>query len=512
MMAEMTDKTKIFNQLKLLLFLPLAICLSCGPAIAPSPPEYKADDEFIDAEVSYIETSQGKKIQVPPPMKIPMPEIEKKFDYKFPEVNRKALPSGFGVHHVSLTRLPLVSVEIAFKAGSAYDKDKLAGLAVFVGEMLKGGTKERTSKDFAQELETLGIDLGIWTSNDTTVLAFTCLKEHFPTAVELVADMIMSSTFPEDEIEILRNREIGRLTLVQSYPNWQAGREFAAKIYGSHPYSRYDATEESLRKITRKDIKKFHKLAYCGSNGFATVVGDIDFKTAAATIAKHFKKMPKGKALKLKKAAVPQRSGKDIIIVDRPKSVQTAFKIGVPAIKRKNPDFTPLTVANHILGGSVTSRLFLRIREKESLAYSIRSIISRSVDKGTWYVAGSTRTEATQQLLKGTFEEIEKITEKKAQQTEIDEAKLYLTGSFPLKIETTGQIAARVTDMAVYGLPDDYWDTYLKGINNVSADDVQSMAAKYFTPDRLLVVLVGDAEKIKELLGDYDNITVVTKK
>ena len=507
----MMHKINTRNKLILLAFLQVAVCLSCGPAIAPSPPEYKADDEFIGAEVSYIETSQGKKIDLPAPKKVPMPEIEKKFDYKFPEVNRKAMPNGFGVHHVSLTRLPLVSVEIAFRAGSAHDKDELAGLAVFVGEMLKGGTKKRTSKDIAQELETLGIDLGVWTSSDSTVLAFTCLKEHFPTAVELVADMIMGSTFPEDEIEILRNREIGRLTLDQSDPYWQAGREFAAKIYGSHPYSRYDATEESLKKITKKDIKKFHKLAYCGSNGFATVVGDIDFKTAAATIAGHFKKMPKGKALKLKKTAVPERSGKDIIIVDRPGSVQTAFKIGVPAIERKNPDYTPLTVANHVLGGSVTSRLFLRIREKESLAYSIRSTISRSVATGTWYVAGSTGTETTQQLLKGTFEEIEKVTKEQVAKTEIEEAKLYLTGSFPLKIETTGQIAARVTDMVIYGLPDDYWGTYLAGINDVSPDDVQSMAAKYFTPQKLLVVLVGDAEKIKELLTDYDNITVVKK-
>ncbi|MFH1435403.1 MAG: pitrilysin family protein [Pseudomonadota bacterium] len=499
------------NPMILLLILPLALILSCGPAVAPSPPEYKADDEFIDAKVSYIETSQGVKLGPTAAKKVPMPEIEKKFDYKFPEVNRKALPNGFGVHHVSLTRLPLVSVEIAFRAGSAHDKDELAGLAVFVGEMLKGGTKSRTSKDIAQELETLGIDLGVWTTSDATVLSFTCLKEHFPTAVELAADMIMGSTFPDEEIEIFRNREIGRLTLDQSDPYWQAGREFAAQVYGPHPYSRYDATEESLKKITKKDIHKFHKLAYCGSNGFATIVGDIDFKTAAATIAKHFKKMPKGKALKLKKSAVPERSGKDIVIVDRPGSVQTVFKIGVTAIERKNPDYTPLTVANHILGGSVTSRLFLRIREKESLAYSIRSTISRSVATGAWYVAGSTTTETTDRLLKGTFEEIEKITKEQASQTEIEEAKLYLTGSFPLMIETTDQIAARVTDMVVFGLPDDYWGTYLADINDVSPDDVQSMAAKYFTPHRLLVVLVGDAEKIKGLMSDNDNVTVVNK-
>lgn len=486
-----------------------ALC-ACGPAAVSPGPESAGDKEFIDVPVSYIETA-GNGTQKHPLKKVPMPEIEAAFDYKFPDVSKKKLGNGFRVFHVAHSRLPLVSVEIVFRAGSAHDPSGLPGLAVFTGEMLKGGTNSRSSKQIAEDFEKLGTSLYVWTDYDTTTVTITCLKEHFETMMELLSDIVLYPTFPEDEIEIFRTRELGRLKLEKSDPNWLARKEFATLAYGSHPYSRYDTTEESIRKITKKDIEKFHGRAYCASNGFATIVGDVDFEQAHKTVAGFFKKMPKGKPLKLKKAKIPKADKTKIVIIDRPGSVQTVFKIGAVAIERRSSDYIPMKVANHILGGSASSRLFLRVREKESNAYSVWSRITRTIAKGTWNVSGSTRTEATAKALASIFDEIEKIGNKKAGGKELDEAISYLTGSFALKIETTGQVAVHVSDMAVFGLPDDYWDVYLNAMGKVTTEEVKSMGITYLDPEKLLVVLVGDAKQLKKLLSDYENVTVKTQ-
>jgi zinc protease len=489
-----------------------AALATCGPATAPVKPESAPGSEFIDAKVSYFETGATAAKAPPPPKKVPMPQVAKSFDFAFPKVRKKVLGSGMGVVHVSHSRLPLVTIDIVFRAGSAYDPDGLPGLAVFVGEMLKGGTKTKTSKQVAEGFEKLGTDLDVWTSYDTTIISVTCLREHFDEVLGLLADIVINPAFPDDEIENLRARELSRLKLEMADPNWLAAREFASRVYGSHPYGRYDATEESIEKITRKDIEKFHAGSYGAANGFAAIVGDVDFKTAFAAAAKAFENLPKGKPTKMKKAKIPQQDKRQIVILDRPGSVETVFKIGAAAIERKGKDYPPLKVASTILGGSPSSRLFLRVREKESNAYGVGSFIGQTVDRGTWAVTGSTKTESTAKALESILDEIEKLGKEKAGDDELSGALSYLTGSFALRMETTDQVARLVTDMVTFGLPDGYWDSYFKALNAVSSDSVRAMTEKYLDPGRLVAILVGDGAAIKKLLGDGYDVTFVEAK
>jgi len=496
------------------LFLLLIACAglglgACGGLTAgPKKAGTAADKDNIEANISYMETAAPPLFK-PSQKKVPMPQVEAKFDFAFPEVKEKKLKNGLRIFHVHHARLPLVTVELVFRAGSAYDPAGLQGLAVFAGEMLKGGTETRTSKEVAEAFEMLGTSLHVWTDYDATILQVTCLREHFDQVLELLADVSARPTFPEDEIENLRARELGRLTLSKSDPGWLATREFAAQVYGGHPYGRYDATEESIGSIKKKDIESFHGRAYCGANGFLTVVGDVTFDEAAKKAASHLGALPSGKALKMKKAKISAVDKTRIVIVDRPGSVQTLFKAGAAALKRKDPDFVPLEVADYILGGSPSSRLFLRVREKESNAYSIGSRLTETLDRGTWYVSGSTSTEATGEALASTLDEINRIVSEDASPDEMKDALAFMTGSFALRIETTDQVAAHVSDLALFGLAPDYWDTYFHTLAEVQAQGVREKAAAVLDPNRLVVVLVGDAGKIKPLVANYDNITIV---
>jgi zinc protease len=485
------------------------LAVSCGPGVTSGGPASTPETEFIDAKVSYIETATPAA-PAAKAKKVPMPEIKADFNYAFPDVHEKTLKNGMKIYHVDHSRLPLVSIEAVFRAGSAYDPAGLPGLAVFTGEMLKGGTKTRSARQVAEAFESLGMSLGVWTDYDATILQVTCLKEHVGTALELLADILVNPTFPDDEIEILRTRELGRLTLMKSDPGWLADRQIAAEIYGSHPYARYDATEESIQKIVKKDVKAFHAKAFCGANGFLTIVGDIGFDEAKKIAASRFAKLPKGTLLKMKKAAIPAPTKTSIVIVDRPGSVQTVFKIGAASVKRKSADFVPLLVADYVLGGSPSSRLFMRVREKESLAYHVGSRLTESVDRGTWTVEGSTSTASTAKALASILEEIGRIGAETMSAEENDEAVAFLTGSFALRIETTDQVAALVSDMAVFGLPGGYWETYMDAVRKTGPEQAKATAAPLLDPGKLVVVLVGDAAQLKPLLGAYSDISVVS--
>jgi zinc protease len=189
--------------------------------------------------------------------------------------------------------------------------------------------------------------------------------------------------------------------------------------------------------------------------------------------------------------------------------VQTLFKIGAAAVKRRDADFIPLEVADCILGGSASSRLFLRVREKESNAYSVGSRLTETVDRGTWHVSGSTSTEATGEALASILDEIARIGSEEASTEEIQEALAFMTGSFALRIETTDQVAQHVSDLTLFGLARDYWDSYFDTLASVKAGEVRKKAGAVLDAGRLVVVLVGDAKKMKPLLKSYDNISII---
>lgn len=431
-------------------------------------------------------------------------------DIHFPPIARTTLPNGLEINVVEYHSLPVLHVRLVVRgAGAAADPPHLPGLAAFTADMLKEGTRRKTSAQIAETIEFVGGTLAVDTTVDATIVSIAVLKEHAETALSLLAELVTEPTFPPQEIDKLRRREIDRLAQMQQDPGWLSRRMFYPLVYGDHPYARFDTTAEALERISRNDLVQFHRARFVAGSMFVAVVGDVraaEFNSLAARILGRIRR---GTAPALRFPAIPVPTGRRIVIVDRPNSAQSVIRIGNVALRRSSEDYIPAMVANHILGGEASSRLFMDLRERRSLTYGAYSRITANVDPGTFQATASVRTPVTGQALAAFFEHLDRIVREPPSPQEVEEAQSFLIDSFPLTIETPGDMAGLLVDLRLYGLPDDYWDTYRARIAEVTPTQALEIAQRYIHPDRAAVVLVGNATAIENDARRFGPVRVV---
>lgn len=388
---------------------------------------------------------------------------------------------------------------------------RIAGLAAFTGEMLRRGAGERTTEEIAEAIEYVGGDLSIETAMDYTAIEVRVLREHLPLAMELLGDLSQRPTFPEDEIERYRQREMNRLAMMYSQPRWLAQQAFQRVLYGAdHPYGNYDASPRAIQAINREHLQTFHQTHFVPRNSFLVAVGDVDAESITALAGEHFGSWEDRQPPQQELPTPPQRTGREVIIVHVPGTTQAQIAIGNTAIPRLNEDFLTLRVANQVLGGSASSRLFMNLRERCSYSYGIYSGIPSRVGDAPISINGAVESQHTAGALREIFAELDRLLASAPPQSELDAAQAYMVGHFPIITETAGNLGELVTMQRVYGLPGDYWSTYRSTIAAVSAEEVLAAAREYIHPDHVAIVLVGDAEQIAEPARRYGAVTVVS--
>jgi zinc protease len=449
-------------------------------------------------------SSSGTIVREAPPAPGPRRDIH------FPTIARSNLRNGLEVNVVEYHTLPVVHLRLVARAGGgAADPANLPGLAAFTGDMLKEGTRAHTSAQLADAIEFVGGQLQITTTPDTTTISVSVLRDHLETALGLVNEMVTTPTFPQTEIDKLRRREIDRLTQEEEDPAWLSRRAFYAAVYGTHPYAHFDTTREALRRITRNDIVAFHRARYVAGSMFLAVVGDVrpaEFTSLAEHVLGHIRR---GTAPAVTFPAIPNRTAREVIIVDRPESAQSMIRIGNPALRRNSNEWVDLAVANQILGGEASSRLFMDLRERRSLTYGAYSRVTAMVDVGTFQASGAVRTPVTGQALDAFFEHLDRIVREPAPEPEIESSRAYLVDSFPLAIETPGDLAGLLVDLRTYGLPDTYWDTYRTRIAAVTPSEALHAAQQFIHPEQSVVVIVGSAQVFQEHARQYGPVRVI---
>ncbi len=505
-----------------LVFLLVLAATSCGPhkpTVEPKPgpddgkPDVKVQAEFLQTspippEVMAAIEAQRQKV-VPRPA--PLGEIT----YEFPDVKQGKLENGLPWYLVHDPALPMVSLNLVVLAGTAHDPAQLPGLSVFTGDMLReGGTASRTSEKLSTDIETLGAELSIVTGADYTLLATDGLSGQADDLLGILAELATQPAFDEAELESFRVREKHRLALSLSDPEWVADKVLLAELYGNHPYSRYDTTEEALAKLTRDDVAGFHAGHYSASNSFFVAVGDMEADGLLAVLEKTLGKMAKGKPVKMQWPAIPERTGREIVIVDRPGSAQTVIRLGNVSLKGKDPDVVPFMVANHALGGNASSRLFMSLREDKGLTYGCYSSAAMRVDVGAFFVDTSTKTKSTTLSVQAILDEIASFMSADPGSGAVTEEELasyrnYLAGVLPIKAQTNASVADMLIDRMVYGLPADHYDTYAQKVQAVTPDVVRKIAKKYIHPDTALIVLVGDASAFEKQLSSLGTVKKV---
>ena len=413
------------------------------------------------------------------------------------------LANGLGLVVVEDKRLPLTSVRLAFRSGDANDPADLPGLSDMMSHLLSEGTETRTSRQIAEQVERLGATLTVGSGSDFTTVAASALSPYTEDVLELLADVTLSPIFPQNEIDLARENTKQLLIQQRAQPNFLASERLSQVIFGEHPYSRVSPTPESLDALTRDDLVKFRESTFIPNNAVMIIVGDVDSAEITRRIEELLGNWKPGQAPDLSFPALPEHKSRKAYLVDRPGSAQSNIVIANYGITRTNPDYFPLLVMHTILGANASSRLFMNLREEKGYTYGAYSNLDARRLAGTFRATAEVRTAVTGASLKEFFYELERIGTEQVSAEELRNAKSYLTGVFPIRIETQDGLIDQLVSIRMYDLPDDYLQTYRDRINEINAEDIQRVAQKYIRPNEAAVVIVGDAKEVSEQVKPY---------
>jgi zinc protease len=413
------------------------------------------------------------------------------------------LPNGLTLVVVETKRLPLVSYRLAFRAGSASDPQALPGLSRMMTEMLTEGTEARTSRQIAEEVARLGATLQAGSNADYTTVAASALSIYGDQVLDLMADVSLRPSFPENELQLTRQNSIQRLVRQRAQPNFLASERISRIIFGEHPYSTISATPEAIDATTRETLQSFHRSTFIPNNAVLLVVGDVERAALVERAHDLFGDWDGGQAAEEKFPAPPSRTSRGIYVVDRPGSSQSNIVIANAAINRTSEDYFPMLVMHTIVGAIPSSRLFMNLRESKGYTYSPGTDLDTRRTAGSFRASAEVRGPVTGASLKEFFYELERIRDEAVSDQELKAAKDFLTGVFPIRLETQEGLIDQLVQIKMYDLPAGYLQSYRDRVNAVTAADIQRVARQHVTPDRTAVVIVGDAAAIMDQIKPY---------
>jgi zinc protease len=426
----------------------------------------------------------------------------------FPPFHDEVLPSGLRLLVVESRKQPIVSLSLSFPAGSRFDPAGKEGLADMVAGLLTKGAGTRNAEQVAEAIEGAGGSLASVAGADFLSVTATVLNASAPLAFELMADAVIRPSFDAKELDLLKTQTLSGLQVALSQPGTIADRQFRAALYGSHPYGR-STTSASVRAISREDILAFHRERVRPSGALLVVAGAVSPAEARRLATRVFQGWTGTPSAPPAAADPAPRARREIILVHRPGSVQSNIVAGNLTFLPTDPRRLPAVLANQVLGGGASGRLFLILREAKSWTYGAYSEYVRR--KGIGYFDASTevRTEVTDSALRELLHQLDRIRTEPFPDKEFNDAKGSLVGQYPLTIETADQVAFAVAAARLYGMPDDYVQTYRVRLGAVTAQQAQAAAQSTIQSDRLTIVVVGDGTKIYDKIKDIAPTTIV---
>lgn len=424
-----------------------------------------------------------------------------KFD--IPQPFQTTLDNGLRVVIFENERLPLVSYRLAFHSGDVNDPIGATGMTSAIASMLTEGTVNYTSLQLAEKIERLGASISASASDDFTIIAASSLSLYRSEILGLMTEVVLRPTFPEDELDLYRRNTVEHLKFQRSQPPFLAGEQAARLIYGEHPYSKVSPKAEDIEKLKRENLVTFHAKTFIPNNAMFIVVGDVNRDEFLSELNELFGDWQQGSVASTSFADLPTRSVRSLTIVDRPGSAQSNIVLTNLGVKRTDPDYFPLIVMNQVLGAGASSRVFMNLREEKGYTYGAYTRLETKKLAGDFEATAEVRTAVTGDSLKEFFFELDRIRNEKVGGTELADAKNFLTGVFPIRAETQEGLTNLIVNQKLYGLPDDYLQTYRERVDAVSADEVLRVAAQHIRPDEMAIVIVGDASEVLPQAKEY---------
>ena len=423
-----------------------------------------------------------------PPRPLPARQV------KFPPYEVRTLANGMPVVTVLHHEQPAVSVRLLVRAGAAQDPKGKGGVATLTASLLDQGTTTKSAFQIADQIDSIGGGLGTGAGSDLSFVNVVVMKDSFGVAMDLLADVVRNPAFSEDEIDRQRQQAVSGLQVSQNDPDYLASVVFDRLVYGFHPYGLPNSgTAESLVSITREDLQEFHKRYFVPNNMILAIVGDVTSDEAFGAADRVFGKWA-GAEVPPAKIMEPPPPTRRVVVIDKPDAVQTEIRVGHLGIPRRHRDYMAVDLTFKILGGEGANRLHRVLRSERGLTYGASADIQTLKQTGDFVAETDTRTETTGEALRLIFEEYSRLRRDRVHERELGDAQAYLAGNFPLTIETPDAIATQVLNAVFYELPLEEIATFRERVQAVTPDDVQRVAREFVFPDRLAVVLVGNAE------------------
>jgi zinc protease len=389
---------------------------------------------------------------------------------------------------------PIVSVRMLVRAGSSLDPQGKGGLANLAAVLLDQGTTTRSATEIADHIDYIGGALGTGAGSDVTFANVIVMKDSFDTGLDLLSDVVRKPAFAPEELERQRQQAVSGLKVGYEDPDYVAGLVFDRLVYGFHPYGLPNTgTPDSLQAITPDDLRDFHRKYFAPNNAILAIVGSVTAKEAFDGAERVFGGWERREIPALT-VADPPPATRRLVIVNKPDAVQTEIRVGHIAIPRKHDDFLAMDLAVKILGGEGSNRLQRVLRSERSLTYGASADIQALKRTGDIAAETDTRSDSTIEALRVIVDEFSRLQRDRVSERELADAQAYLAGHFPLTIETPDAIAAQVLNVLFYELPLTDLETYRERVNAITPDDIQRVARQYLKPERLSVVLVGNAE------------------
>lgn len=422
-----------------------------------------------------------------------------------PSAVETTLPNGLTVVVVEDSRLPLVSYRLALRTGDAHDPADLPGLMDMMTGLLTEGTESRTSRQIADEVARIGATLQAGANSDYTTVAASSLANFSDHILELMADIVLRPVFPENEVELTKQNTIESLKQQRAQPSFLASEMVAHVMFGSHPYHVVAPTPESVGATTRARLVEFHQSNFLANNAVLIVAGDVERDSVLQRVENLFGAWQSGTVTGDDFPAPPERATRSAYVIDRPGSAQANIVISNSGLTRTSPDYFPLLVMHTVLGANASSRLFMNLREEKGYTYGAYSSLDARRTAGTFRATAEVRTPVTGDSLKEFFYELNRIRTEPVSVKEIEDAKSYLTGVFPIRLETQEGLIDQLVQIKMFRLPENYLEIYRERIQAVTIAEVQDAARKYVRPDEAAIVIVGDGAALVDQIKPYSD-------
>jgi predicted Zn-dependent peptidase len=438
-------------------------------------------------------------------------------EYRFPRFERARLSNGLTVIHAHLPGRALLAANLILPGGGWTEPSDQAGVTVLTGRAMPEGTKQRDGVEFIEASERLGAEIHADASWESLSATLEVPRSKFGPALSLMAEMAFEPAFPGEEVERLRDERMNDLLQAWSDPRRRAERVFPETVFAAEtPYSRPLAgIQTTVRPLDRDAVAARHAQLVEPSTATLVVAGDLAGVPLIELAEEHLGQRPSAKAASTAadgSSVNANSAGAQIVLVDRPSAPQSELRIGHVGVPRKNPDFHQISVLNAILGGTFNSRLNRVIREEKGYSYGIHSSFDMRRRAGPFAVRCAVETAVTLPALEEILRIVREMLEVPPTPEEMNVARDYLVGVFPLRFETSGQVAAALSGLVVFDLPDDELDQYRPAVSAVDADAVAAAAERNIRPDEMSVVIVGDASQVEGPLRDagLGEVTVVS--